>query len=112
MISAQERYAKMSAYCTEFVKATRPELDGTAARKTAREAARSVLTNATETKIFVTANARALRHFLGMRGDPAADAEIRATACEMLALLKAEAGDIFGDIDDGGVFLTVKHPKV
>ena len=38
--------------------------DKTLRRKKAREAARSVLPNATETKIFVTANARALRHFI------------------------------------------------
>ena len=47
--------------------------DRTARRKKAREAARSVLPNATETKIFVTANGRALRHFIEMRGDAAAD---------------------------------------
>jgi thymidylate synthase (FAD) len=41
-----------------------PDADRTTRRKTARQAARSVLPNATETKIFVTANARGLRHFL------------------------------------------------
>ena len=54
--------------------------DRTLRRKKAREAARSVLPNATETKIFVTANARALRHFIEMRGDAAADVEIRKVA--------------------------------
>lgn len=49
--------------------------DATARRKAAREAARSVLPNATETKIVVTGNARALRHFIEMRGDVAADAD-------------------------------------
>ncbi len=44
------------------------EVEKTARRKLARQAARSVLPNATETKIFVTANARALRHFLEQRG--------------------------------------------
>ena len=39
------------------------EPDRTLRRKMARQAARSVLPNATETKIFVTANACALRHF-------------------------------------------------
>ncbi|NUQ07976.1 MAG: FAD-dependent thymidylate synthase [Phycisphaerae bacterium] len=41
--------------------------DATLRRKMARQAARSVLPNATETKIFVTANARALRHFIELR---------------------------------------------
>ena len=42
-------------------------------RKMARQAARSVLPNATETKIFVTANARALRHFIELRCNEHAD---------------------------------------
>src|SRR5262245_3871206 len=53
------------------------EPDRTLRRKLARQAARSVLPNATETKIFVTANARALRHFIEMRGSRHAEVEIR-----------------------------------
>ena len=71
--------------------------DRTLRRKKAREAARSVLPNATETKIFVTANARALRHFIEMRGDPAADVEIRKVAVAVLKLLQAESPNLFGD---------------
>ena len=63
--------------------------DRTLRRKKAREAARSVLPNATETKIFVTANARALRHFIEMRGDAAADVEIRRLAIAVLDALAA-----------------------
>src|SRR4051794_22986312 len=65
--------------------------DRTLRRKRAREAARSVLPNATETKIFVTANARALRNFLELRGSRHADAEIRKVALAILAVLQAEA---------------------
>ena len=50
------------------MEAFKDEPDKTQRRKLARQAARSVLPNATETKIFVTANARALRHFIEMRG--------------------------------------------
>lgn len=71
--------------------------DRTLRRKKAREAARSVLPNATETKIFVTGNARALRHFIEMRADPAADAEIRKVALAMLQALQAESPNLFGD---------------
>jgi thymidylate synthase (FAD) len=71
--------------------------DRTLRRKKAREAARSVLPNATETKIFVTGNARALRHFIEMRGDAAADVEIRKVAVAMLRLLQAESPNLFGD---------------
>ncbi len=59
-------------------------------RKKAREAARSVLPNATETKIFVTMNGRSLRHFLSMRASPAADVEIRDLAVQMYKIMKSE----------------------
>jgi thymidylate synthase (FAD) len=71
--------------------------DRTARRKKAREAARSVLPNATETKIVVTANARALRHFLEMRGSRYAEPEIRRVANKLLEILAAESPNLFGD---------------
>ena len=71
--------------------------DKTLRRKMARQAARSVLPNATETKIFVTANARALRHFIELRADEHADVEIRRVAIKMLGLLQKESPNIFGD---------------
>ena len=91
--------------------------DRTARRKKAREAARSVLPNATETKIFVTANARALRHFIEMRGDAAADVEIRRLAIAVCKLLQKEAANLFGDytlidLPEGGQAVTTEHRKV
>ncbi|MDR3637220.1 MAG: FAD-dependent thymidylate synthase [Isosphaeraceae bacterium] len=91
--------------------------DKTLRRKKAREAARSVLPNATETKIFVTANARALRHFIEMRADPAADVEIRKVAVAVLKLLQAESPNLFGDytvvdLSEGGQSATTPHHKV
>jgi thymidylate synthase (FAD) len=91
--------------------------DRTLRRKKAREAARSVLPNATETKIFVTGNARALRHFIEMRGDAAADAEIRKVALAMLGILQRESPNLFGDytlvdLPDGGKAATTPHRKV
>lgn len=74
-----------------------PELTGTDKRKWARQAARSVLPNATETKIFVTANARALRHFIEMRGNKHADTEIRKLANAVLILMRQESPNLFGD---------------
>ena len=56
-------------------------------RKKARQAARSVLPNATETKIFITCNGRALRHFCEMRANPAADLEIRKLAVAMFDIM-------------------------
>jgi len=66
-------------------------------RKTARQAARSVLPNATETKIFFTANARALRHFLELRGSRHAEPEIRKLANVLLTILEDDAPNVFGD---------------
>jgi thymidylate synthase (FAD) len=91
--------------------------DRTLRRKKAREAARSVLPNATETKIFVTGNARALRHFIEMRGDPAADVEIRKVAVAMLKILKAESPSLFGDytvlpLPEGGEAASTNYRKV
>lgn len=73
------------------------EPDRTLRRKKARQAARSVLPNATETKIFVTANARALRHFIEMRGSRHAEDEIRKVAVAVLRILQKEAPNLFGD---------------
>lgn len=91
--------------------------DRTLRRKKAREAARSVLPNATETKIFVTANGRALRHFIEMRADPAADAEIRKVAVAILKLLQTDSPNLFGDyvlsdLPDGGQTASTSHKKV
>jgi thymidylate synthase (FAD) len=70
---------------------------GTHRRKLARQAARSVLPNATETMIFVTANARALRHFIELRGSEFAETEIRQVALEFLRIMQKEAPNLFGD---------------
>ncbi|MGZ8179890.1 FAD-dependent thymidylate synthase [Williamsia sp. SKLECPSW1] len=70
-------------------------------RKQARQAARSVLPNATETKIVVTGNYRAWRHFVGMRATEHADVEIRHLAVECLRQLVTLAPTVFGDFEIG-----------
>ncbi len=72
---------------------------GTHRRKLARQAARSVLPNATETMIFVTANARALRHFIELRGSEFAETEIRDVALEFLRIMQRESPNLFGDYE-------------
>lgn len=62
-----------------------------------RSVARSVLPNATETKIVVTANARAIRHFLRVRGAIPGDSEMRLVAAKLLKLLSQEAPALFFD---------------
>ncbi len=86
-------------------------------RKLARQAARSVLPNATETKIFVTANARALRHFIELRASEHAEVEIRKVAIVMLKLLQKESPSIFGDYEilphgDGTEIARTENSKV
>jgi thymidylate synthase (FAD) len=66
-------------------------------RKLARQAARSVLPNATETKIFVTGNARAWRHFIEMRANEHAETEICRVAVAILRILQVESPNLFGD---------------
>ncbi len=68
-------------------------------RKQARQAARSVLPNATETRIVVTGNYRAWRHFIAMRASEHADVEIRALAVECLRQLKEKAANVFADFE-------------
>lgn len=68
-------------------------------RKQARQAARSVLPNATETRIVVTGNYRAWRHFIGMRATEHADVEIRQLAVECLRQLVELAPTVFGDFE-------------
>ena len=93
------------------------EPDRTARRKLARQAARSVLPNATETKIFVTANARALRHFIEMRASQHAEVEIRKLAVKVLEVMKTEAPHLFTDyqlvpLPDGTFEVSTPHRKV
>jgi thymidylate synthase (FAD) len=66
-------------------------------RKQARQAARAVLPNATETRIVVTGNYRAWRHFIGMRATEHADVEIREVAIECLRQLNRVAPNVFAD---------------
>ena len=70
---------------------------GTVRRKQARQAARAVLPNATETRIVVTGNYRAWRHFIAMRASEQADVEIRRLAIECLRQLVAVAPQAFAD---------------
>jgi thymidylate synthase (FAD) len=91
---SHQAYIKLTEKLQETFK---DESDRTLRRKLARQAARSVLPNATETKIFVTANARALRHFIELRGSRHAETEIRKLAVAVLKIMQTEAPNLFGD---------------
>lgn len=77
----------------EFLREYFPEFK----RKQIREAARSVLPNATETKIVVTGNYRSWAEFLTKRDSLAADAEFQRLAKALGTLLADLAPNVFGD---------------
>lgn len=68
-------------------------------RKMAREAARGVLPNSTETKIVVTGNARAWRTLLELRSSEGAELEIRRCAVAIIRVLQQEAPAFFSDFE-------------
>ena len=73
--------------------------NATLRRKQARQAARAVLPNDTETRIVVTGNYRAWRHFIAMRASEHADVEIRRLAIACLRELAAVAPAVFADFE-------------
>jgi thymidylate synthase (FAD) len=112
--STHDAYVKLAEKLQEKY---RDEPDRTLRRKLARQAARSVLPNATETKIFCTANARALRHFIEMRGSRHAEVEIRKLAVAVLRVMQAEAPHLFADytitqLPDGTFEANTSYRKV
>jgi thymidylate synthase (FAD) len=89
------------------------DLPATLARKRAREAARGVLPNSTETKLVWTANLRALRHVITLRGDIHADLEIHRFANVLLDTVRPLAPSVFADFTtapDGSII--PRYPKV
>jgi len=75
-------------------------ITATQLKKRVRQTARSVLPNCTETKIVVTGNARAWRHFLVLRGSMGADTEIRRLAIEVYKILKDVSPNLFKDFSE------------
>lgn len=71
-------------------------------RKQAREAARCVLPNMTETKFVVTGNHRAWREVIAKRISPHADAEIQAFAKRVLEIAKEIAPGLYQDMEVEG----------
>ena len=114
--AAASNYVELAAALDSALPKERFE-KATDRRKAIRQAARAVLPNAAETKIFVTGNVRAWRHFIEMRASPFADAEIRELALQVLAILQEESPLMFGDFRisetaDGARVATPKYSKV
>lgn len=115
--SAHQAYIDLVEGLATKVEREHPELKRTQRRKMAREAARSVLPNATETKLLFSANARALRWILTLRGSDGAEPEIRRLAVKLARVMRQEAPNLFGDIEivrlpDGTEGVRIEHVKV
>jgi thymidylate synthase (FAD) len=113
----RKAYLELAEATTAYVQQKHPEMAPRDRRKWARQAARSILPNACETKIFVTGNARAWRNFLEQRGSPHADTEIRLLAVEVAKALRRESPNLFHDVEladepDGMPSVRVGHSKV
>ena len=79
---------------------------GTERRKKAREAARSLLPNAAETKLVATGNGRSWRHWLEMRGGAGADREMQRLAPHVYRTLLEAAPEFFSDYRADAYFAT------
>ena len=77
-------------------------------RKRIRQAARSVLPNAAETRFYVTGNALSFRNLLEQRTAPEADEEFRRVAHQIGLVLRRYAPQVFGDyaVSYDGVWTT------
>lgn len=114
---SHEAYMRLVEGLSAHVQAQHPELGRVQRRKMAREAARSVLPNATETKVLFSANARALRWIITLRGSEGAEPEIRRLAVKLARVMREEAPNLFGDLEivelaDGTEGVQVGHHKV
>lgn len=108
---AARNYAELAGLLAAGA-AMAPHPSGTAKRKAAREAARSVLPNAAETRIVLTGNARAWRHLIELRGSVHADAEFRRLVLMLLSTFKAESPHLFADMREEKGAVVVEHHKV
>ncbi|MGA3070328.1 MAG: FAD-dependent thymidylate synthase [Terracidiphilus sp.] len=95
--ATKEAYASINASLFRDGLSLSEDLDKKELKRAVRSAARSVLPNATETKIVLTANARALRHFFQVRGSIPGDIEMRLVAARLFQIVEREAPAMFFD---------------
>ncbi|HET9979486.1 MAG TPA: FAD-dependent thymidylate synthase [Ktedonobacterales bacterium] len=110
-------YKELVAALAQKVQQEHGDLPRTQRLKMAKEAARSVLPNATETKMLFSANARALRWIITLRGGEGAEPEIRKFAVKLCRVMQQEAPVLFGDFEivqlpDGSEGVQAGHQKV
>jgi thymidylate synthase (FAD) len=90
--------AELKALYAKLRQVAAPErMESREALRVRRSIARSVLPNATETSIVVSANARAIRHFLNVRGSTLGDIEMRLVSRAIFDELRPQAPAVFSD---------------
>lgn len=94
---AKETYRNIFESLSEMEKESNNDLKKKEIKRAMHSASRSILPNATATIILVTANARAMRYFLKVRGSIPGDEEMRRVSSEILRLLLSEAPAFFFD---------------
>lgn len=105
-------------YTVDFIAASVPDTvtEKTERRKIARQTARNCLPNSTETMLIGTANARAIRHFISMRGSRHADEEIRMLTKRLSDHMRDQVPELFPDLtfntDVYPAEVGLKYPKV
>lgn len=107
--------AAVDSYCK-----LRAELEADSSIETKKDRsaqARQLLPTGLECRLMLSANARALRHFLELRGHRSNVPEIRCVASAVLGLMRTEAPVLFGDFeeltgDDGFPVLGCRYRKV
>lgn len=114
--AAFQHYEKRAEVLAEMI---RPTFGGSATdlRKKINQAARGCLPNETEAPILITANARAWRHFIAMRGSQFADEPIRRVAVKVAKILADECPPVLqdmtiGTLPDYGECVSFRYPKV
>jgi len=96
---ARRAYAEIVNALRQSESTIRGDLNRKEFQRAIRSAARSVLPQATETKIIVTGNARAIRHLLKTRGSIPGDIEMREVCAALFKILQPEAPSLFFDFE-------------
>ncbi len=97
--TAKDAYSEILRALDEMADRGQGGLNPREFRRAIRSAARSVLPSCTGTTLFMTANARALRHFFSVRGGIPGDREMRDMAVELFRAVTKEAPALFFDFE-------------
>jgi thymidylate synthase (FAD) len=114
-ISETARSAKGYERLWDLIRATLPA--DVAVKKIVSGSSRGLLPGASESRLVMSANARALRHVIELRGNEANTLEIRLVVVQLARLMKVEAPAIFADFEemiavDGFPVMSCKWRKV